>query len=209
MGFIDERHVAALRRAVSGSASDGELVTLVGHSLATYRQRGAMTASPGSPEWREIARTFAAVELEILSRTVERDEGDYSGEPRLPILNAPAPHNELADAVSLTGLLDSYLAELKRAGRGHSVSISWPRPIRHLVEFLKHDDATKITRADLARWRDAALEIVSVSTFTSVWLVAVRAVLHSGVDTGTLQTNVAIGLKVRAGRKLVDARQRF
>jgi integrase len=202
-GFPDENYTALLKRATTGSLNDDDLNTATGWIVEKFRERGNHTATFGTPEWRELARMLAGVQLEVISRTMERDEGDFNGKPSLSILTTPAPIDEQVEEVSLTGLLDSYLAELKKAQRGHSVAKGWPPVIRRLTEFLRHDDAAKVTRTDLIKWRDDALEKVSPSTFQNSWLACVRATLQSGIDAGLLKDNPAVGLKVRAGRQLV------
>jgi integrase len=202
-GFPDENYVAALKRAVAGAATNDDLSAIVGHILAKFRQRGAMTADFGSPDWREAARMLAGVELEVLSRTVERDEGSYSGTPRLPILTTPAPEEDQANAVSITGLLNDYIAELARDGRGHSVGRTWGVAVRDLVKFLGHDDARRVSHHDLARWRDASLEKVAASSFKHVWFAGVNTILRSAVERRLLRDNPARDLKVRCSPKPV------
>ena len=85
-GFADENYVNLLRRAVVGSAPDDELEGTVGRIVGYYQDQGQTKAMKGSAEWRELSRALAAAEFEALSRTAERDEGNFGGQPSHPIL---------------------------------------------------------------------------------------------------------------------------
>lgn len=122
-----------------------------------------------------------------------RDEAEASQEREL----IPMP-------VSLLGLFDVYVAERKPS----PATIKSFRPkVKAFSTFVGHDDARKITKRDVALWKDRLLSVGGASgipleakTVRETYLSAVKATLKMGVDNGLLAVNVASGVSV-AGRK--------
>lgn len=54
-GFHDEDPIGALKSAAAGAASDNELNALIGHVIRVLQKRGNVSATIGTPEWRELA----------------------------------------------------------------------------------------------------------------------------------------------------------
>jgi integrase len=166
IGHIDEAYVAALRRVVSGAASNKEVEGTVGVILAKFRERGSIKAEAGSPKWREIARALAGVELEALARTAERDEGDFTGAPSHPLLTEPEPiaaSDPAKDRIMsddsvkpLSELLPAFLGE-----RGASPSMQREHhvSVRMFEEHLGEPRPVyTITRKDVNAYKRALME---------------------------------------------------
>lgn len=67
--------------------------------------------------------------------------------------------------------------------------------LRKFIAFLGHDDARRVTKDDVRRWRDSLMETgLSPKTITDKYLSAVRAVLTHGVKEFDLPHNVASGI---------------
>jgi len=86
-----------------GSRAVARLMTrckrlLVGRSTM-FTERRNTSVKPETAEWRQLARSLAAVQLEALARADERDEGDLTGEPKLPVLR----HDTPADVLPISG----------------------------------------------------------------------------------------------------------
>ncbi|OAI26172.1 hypothetical protein A1351_15430 [Methylosinus sp. R-45379] len=192
---------ASLRRVASGAASNDEVSAVVGWALEQLKDRGSFAAPHGSPQWRELARTLASVELEALARSLERDRGDYSGKPSFPPLTTPAPHEALADAVPLRDLFDGFFAELRRSGKGAPAEKRWKSAFDNLIKFLGHDDARKVTRSDLVKWRETLLTTHAARSVRGVFLASVKTVFSWAVDSERLPTNVSLGIKARVPRQ--------
>jgi integrase len=190
-----------LRRIAAGTCEPDEMAAVMGASVDIFRDRGMTNADEGSPEWRALARMLAGVELDALLRSFERDRGDFAGRPALPILNEPAPTDLAAEAVPLTDLLKGYAAELGRSGRGVAAEQRWRPCFAALKAFLKHDDARRLTRPDVVRWKEHLLTTLAAKTVRDVYLGGLKAVLAWAVDDGKLETNVAAGVKVRVPKK--------
>lgn len=194
----------ALRRVVSGAASDEEMAAIVGIDIDILRERGHVHVSPKSGQWRELARIFASVHLEALARSRERDRGDYSGKPTLPLLSASAPPEALNDPVPLRELFKQYIIELKLSGKGHGAEQRWRPVFDRLVAFLGHDDAARVTRDDLQRWRGTlsapttGMPSLAPRTIKDVYFAAVKAVLTWAFDNGRIVSNPATKIKVLA-----------
>lgn len=145
---IDDALVGALRRGIAGSLTDDELHDLVGDRIDRYRRLGNTDAERGTADWRTLARGLCIAEYEALSRTVERDEGDFAGGPSHPVLVNAKPDDEPEKRVSLTNLWDDYVKNRTQAGfmRGGSppwragsgcwqcgIVRAWPEPGRAFV----------------------------------------------------------------------------
>ena len=188
---INDHYVTQLRAGVAGRLSNQELADLMGERIERFRASGNLDAETGSDEWRTIACALCSAELEALSRFVERDEGDFSGQPSAPVLaNARAAEDE-PEPVSLAKLLNDYIKSRTAAGfmkdkgkRAHGV-------IEDLRKFLKHGDARKITKKDLLEWRDHLLTRLAAKTVNDVYLSAVRSLFLWAYENERLPENVA------------------
>lgn len=89
-GFVDEEYVQRLRDVVGGSVDNQTVQETIGWIAHKYAANGNLKARFGSPDWRAALRALAVAELESLSRTAERDDGDFSGQPRDPLLSQKA-----------------------------------------------------------------------------------------------------------------------
>jgi integrase len=164
-GFIDERYVEALKRVISGSAANDEIEGTVGSIIAKFQDGGNTKVQTGTPEWRDLARALAGVELESLARQFERDEGDLTGKPSHPMLveaprGAPSPADTLSARIlspestkPLSELLPMLLGE-----RGATPSGDYGREVtvRVLEEHMgEARPVYQITRQDIHSFKRA------------------------------------------------------
>jgi site-specific recombinase XerD len=104
--------------------------------------------------------------------------------------------------VSLMGLLDDWGREAKAAGRTVSTFQSYERSLRQFAEFLKHEDASRITPDDVRRFKDHRIaEGRSLKTVKDSDIAALKSVLGWAVNNGLVKDNPAAGLKVIAPKK--------
>lgn len=200
--FYAQERIEALRDIISGEASDEDIQFWLGGTVGILSDLGAISVSPSTPEWRRLARrVIAPVVLEGLQRSLERDHGNYAGFPEHDLLNQKLDEIPPGHAVPISELVEAYLTELARSGRGAAARKRWAPVFADLAKFLKHDDASSITRADLVRWKDDALKRLSAKTVRDVYLGSVRAVLQYGFDNGSLPSNPASGIRVRVTEK--------
>lgn len=195
-GFDDLR-AARLRDGMAGKLNDLELDELVGSRMESFRLMGASIGERGSPEWRAAAQALCVSAYEALARTVERDEGDFTGKPEHPLIANAKAIEDTPAPVYLRTLLDDYLKELERNGRGGGARKRWPPVFEDLSQFVGHTDAARLTKQNLIEWRDAKLQTLSAKTVADVYMASVRAVLTWAVDNDRLPSNPADGVKVR------------
>lgn len=106
--------------------------------------------------------------------------------------------------VPLFDLFDGYVAERQPAP---ATQKAFERQLQHLTNFLGHDDAARITPADIVAWKDALLAPRpdgtrrSARTVKDTYLAAARTVLAWGMDNRRLASNPASGVRVRAPKK--------
>lgn len=155
-GGIDDHFVNVLRDAVAGKASDEELQSIIGDAFRRYQHQGNVDASPGSTEWRRIARVLASAEYEAVARVAERDEGDFAGRPTMPALLQDEPDPLVTPVLTFTEIID---AEVKRRTAGKNAKGVVPRTIekfrrecRLFAEHRKSDNAVTVTKAEAVAW---------------------------------------------------------
>ena len=199
---VDDQLVASLRRAVAGSATDDELAALVGYEVERFRSAGNVTAEAGTDEWRLIARALCVGELESLARAVERDEGDFTGRPEHPLIVNASPPEDAPAPVSIKRLWADYVTartqidSMRDGGRRQ-------RPvIDSLRKHLKHDDARRVTRADLLAWRDELMKDLSAKTVNDIYLSTVRSLFAWAHENERLPENVAATVKQPKPRRV-------
>ncbi len=178
-GYVDEFKVERLRDAMAGKLTDSELSELIGPRIEHFRRLGNTSDKLGTAEWRILARGLCAAEYEALARSVERDEGDFSGIPDHPMLKLSLVEPDEAPPVSLRGLFRDYLAAQNLLGKGREAERRWSLVIDDLRKFLKHDGARRITKRNLIDWRNAKLAGgLSPATVSCVYLAGIRTVLN-------------------------------
>ena len=207
---IDDMYVADLRDGVAGKLNDAALRDLIGDRIERYRRLGNTAAIYGTDEWRAVARALCVSDLEALERIAERDEGDFSGTPRHPLIANARPVVEDVPPVLLRDLFDRYMNELKANGRGHGAEKRWRPVIEDLIAFAKTTDARKLTKKTLIEWKDAKLQMnLSPRTVKDVYLTAVSAVLNWAASNDLLEGNVAKEVKIKVGAKTVTRPKGF
>jgi integrase len=134
-------------------------------------------------------------------------EGDYRADPIADRFPSFASEGSLTSSssskrASLTGILNGWKREAKAAGRSVSTFESYERSLRQFAEFLKHDDAPRITAEDVRRFKDHRIaEGRSLKTVKDSDIAALKSVLGWAVNNGLLKDNPAAGLKVIAPKK--------
>jgi integrase len=205
--MIDDVLVNRLRMAVAGSEDNNELSALVGAQIERFRATGNTDAKPGSNEWRIVARALCSAELEALARVAERDEGDYTGTPTAPlIVNAKLPE-EPQQRVSLMGLWADYVKGRQTLGYMQDGGRRQVLAVQSLISFLRRDDATKITKKNIADWLDHTLTHKKPTTISKVYLPTIRSLFRWAVEKDRLKENPAANTRL-AAPKTIHIRER-
>lgn len=158
-------YLDALRRVAAGHADDSETNAAIGWAIDAFTARGNVTAPVGSLEWRQLARTLAGVQIEVVNRTLERDRGDETGAPSHPALvNKPDSEPKAPDATAARLISPdsvkplSELVPLFAAERGANPAMNREYEVaarifeEHMGEAVP---AYKITRQDVHAFKRA------------------------------------------------------
>ncbi len=200
--LIDTVLVDSLRAAASGSLPDNDLTALVGDLVERFRQIGNHNAQPGSDEWRGIARAVAVGELEALGRVSERDEGDFTGKPLHPmIVNAQAQVDAPAP-VSIKRLWADYVQSRKLLGYMADDGRRQILAVESLLDYLRHDDAAKVTKKDMTAWLDLAVTQRSPATVSKVYLPTIRSLFRWAHGKDKIASDPTTGLRVVMPKKI-------
>lgn len=216
-------------RSKDRAAARGELQRLEAETdriIADARavRRGGLNAAPVAPPsfaaaaalageaWgREIAEIRAdrdeqedalaasdpavAIHVEIVQRL--RDEANQrEGAEQARYKELERRH---ANRVGIIELFDRYSAA---PGRSLKTMEQWRRYFDKLVAFIGHDDASRLTLADLQSWRNHLRDVatfkgkrLSAKTINGSYLAAVKVVLVWATDDGLLPANPARDLR--------------
>ncbi|MEJ1157333.1 tyrosine-type recombinase/integrase [Prosthecomicrobium sp. N25] len=128
--------------------------------------------------------------------------GDYTPDPkadRFPPIEAAKP------SLTLDELFDRWKAERQPAA---STIATWSSEFRALKAHIGHNDAKRVTRADVIRFKDALIANGrSAKAVLDGPISALKAVFRFAVDNGLLAGNPAedirIVVKKRAGEKML------
>lgn len=141
-------------------------------------------------------------------------EGDYSPDAkadRFPEWAAPVRKvaaSRAAAKVSLKGLVDAWWIEAKAMGLKPSTLQSYTNSMATFVDFLGHDDASRVTRDDVLRFKDHRLAtinprsglLISAKTVKDSDLAGLKTVLGWAKANGKVDTNVAQGVTIKLGK---------
>lgn len=139
-------------------------------------------------------------------------EGDYSPDPtanRFPKWQTEKDAVPYTPRASLTGLVDSWWEEAKAAHRSVSTHESYKNTMAYFVAFLKHDDATRVTKEDVLGFKDHRLKSInprtkkpiSPKTVKDSDLSALKTIFGWAVVNGKLRINPAEGVTVKVGKQ--------
>ena len=163
------------------------------------------------PHWPVLADMVARLQIEAASRELQQLEG----QPEQVRDAAFSPHEYLRDEqssvpilrtpVPLMTLFDEYVKESQPSP---ATVKSFRRKVAVFIDFLGHDDAARITRRDVVRWKDYLLECgkkdgssLSANSVKGTFLPAINSALRRGADSGQLAENVAFGVSVARDTK--------
>ncbi len=175
----------ALRRELAANETHQ-----VEHEIEAYLDHHGLAAPAGSAERATLAKHLMRAEIEALQRTLERDRGDYSGQPSDPLVKPPAGGSDVAKPVRITSLWSDYVKSRVTAGFMKDGGIRQRPVIKNLRKFLGHNDARQITRRNLLDWRDELIKTLSAKTTNDIYLSTVRSMLKWAHDEELLSENV-------------------
>lgn len=174
------------------------------------RDRGIGAVTPASHEI--VLREFLRALRDGFNVQQRKASGDYAPAPeqqRFPVWEDPKPTGDIdpitrakapqgsAAKIALRGLVAKWWAEAEKANRSRSTHEGYRRTVNAFATFLKHDDAMRVTRDDVVRFKDARVAAgASLKTVKDSDLVALKAVLGWAAVNGLIPSNPADGVKV-------------
>jgi integrase len=172
---------------------------------------------------REGIKTTAECRLTIIEETdkavvqaaqqrLKEAQGDYSPDPRanrFPLKEAPVP----GGGVTITALFRSWEAAHSADGMSPTTATKRKPIVEEFIEFLGHEDAARVTRVDVTRWRDHLRQkrkpLLAAKTVRDTYFAALRAIFARAADDGTLATNPFPGVRVRLPQRTRERERGF
>ncbi|WP_339109170.1 integrase [Thioclava sp. GXIMD4216] len=199
------RKLSALRRDLQ--AAETKIIT---PALNAFIASNGLDLATGSAEWRDLAMKMIRAEIDALDRTMERDQGIYNDTPRDTIIQPVTPRSTPTAPVKLMELFEQYIATKQHVGTHVDGGRAWRPCFIHLIDFLGHDDARKVAKADLLKWRDSLLkEGKSTKTVSAKYLAAIRAVFKWAKVNDILEHNPSEDVKQETKKKIKTREQGF
>jgi integrase len=129
-------------------------------------------------------------------------EGDYAPDPKAQRFPPIDTVSALKPKQTITGLFDLWWQEAKATGRSQSTHDAYRGVIDRLVKHLGHDDAGRLTEADMLAYKDARLKVVTAKTLKDGDLPAIRSTFGWAVDNRKLTKNPVNVIKLKAEKKI-------
>lgn len=187
---VDTDYASRLRDGMAGKLHDSELDELVGNRIAGFRNLGDTDVMIGSTDWRRLAIALCASEYEALERVAERDEGDFTGTPRHPVLQLLDEPEQAAPA-DLLVLWEQYVAKRQKEGSMQDGGRRQVLAVKSLIDFAKTSNANDLTKKDMHAWHDHLLTKLSVKTIAKVYLPTIRSLFRWAVQRELMTINPA------------------
>lgn len=150
---------------------------------------------------RRFLRLVGMASLDAGWQLRRNAEGNYSPDPQAKRFPSIETVTAIRPRQTITGLFELWWAEAKAVGRTQSTHDAYRGAVDRLVKHLGHDDAGRVTDADMLAFKDARLKVVSVKTLRDGDLPGIRSVFSWAVDNKKLSKNPASAIKIRAERK--------
>lgn len=194
---INTDYAALLRDGMAGRLTVEALDELVGHRIQGFRDRGDTDVQHGSDAWRRLAMGICASEYEALERAFERDEGNFDGKPRHPILQFLDEPDPIAP-VDLMDLWDQYVAARQKEGSMLDGGRRQILAVKSLISFTKKSNANDLTKNDIHVWQEDLLKTLSARTIAKVYLPTIRSLFAWAVKKDKMEMNPAADASQRA-----------
>jgi integrase len=213
--FRDEPHEASIWTAVLKAKASwrtaGKLEQWIGPSVDELLGRKGLKVDAVSRSRLLVAYHDAVVQAVALLK--RHAEGDYTPDPmanRFPTWERPegADVPSASGGISLRGLVADWWAEARAAHMKPSTHEGYRASVEKLIQFLGHDDATRVTKDDVVAFKDFRLKEInprkgkpiSAKTVKDADLAGIRRVLGWAVANKRLPSNPAVGVTVKLGK---------
>lgn len=145
---------------------------------------------------------------------IRRAGGDYGPDqfmPRYPeapkFRNRQGTKHSKSSSSSLPALFDGWAQE---SAPQQSTLDLWRGHLERFIEFLGHDDAEQVVRADVVRWKQHLIELGnSTATINGSKLAALKAIFRWGLENELVSINPAQGITVRRSKRAGESMRGF
>jgi len=186
---------------------------------------GKMAKPGGAEEWYgdQVSRVLAeegvlpdvdsrARLIDLVHRAVllaaeqgkRRAQGDYGPDPNAE--RFPEVAKDEPEAVTITSLLDLWEREHLANGGSPATPRDHRQKVKHLIAYVRHDDASRVTPKDISDWCDKLQheEGKSAKTVADKYLSAARAVFGAGVAKFKIASNPAALVRRRVPKRVKE-----
>ncbi|MBJ6987079.1 site-specific integrase [Devosia sp. MC521] len=196
--------VADLRKQMNS----GDSLEHLRASVAALCERLGLMVDKDAECFQRLASRCLAVVLEVLDPVVEP-------RPVAVPIRAESPKKPAASVVrkvkqTITGLPEAWWREAEKAGLSGSTKEAYFRVTRQFRAFIGHDDAERVTAADVVAYKDHRLaQGTSLKTIKGTDISALRVLFGWAVSQQLLGHNPADGIKVMNAKRKVERSKGF
>ncbi|MEG8016614.1 recombinase XerD [Sphingomonas sp. LR55] len=160
-----------------------------------------LVVDPNDPDgFDRLCRELNDAAIRVGPQSLAQFSGQTVELPARPSAPEASAGTDRPSRVPMLETFDDYAEESQISP---TTAKDWRPCVAHLVSFLGHDDAAKLTRQDLLDWRNALLKETTKrgalrhpKTVRGKYIGSVKAMLSWAVDNNKLKDNVAAGLPV-------------
>lgn len=172
------------------------------------RARGIVTDADS--RWKLI--DMASRDLTVMALRLARNaEGDFTPDEypkRFPKFTEHSAQDK--PQRSLTALVQAWHKAALDRGVLRRDADRIKRRFEILIEFLGHDDASRVTKQDIIRWKDKRLaDKRSVKLINDTDIASFSNVFNWGVEREWLSFNPTDGTRIKSKRKTAETREKY
>jgi len=176
--------------------------------LNDFLGRRGLTITDESRE--ALVQEVAWALINASATLIRRAGGDYGADKFVQrfaeppkIGKAASTNPRSASGVTLVTLFEGWA---KESDPKQSTQDLWRSHLDRFIEFVGHDDAQSVSRADVVRWKQHLLDLNnSPRTINGSKLAALKAIYRWGVENELCEANPAQGVSVRRSARAEDA----
>jgi integrase len=205
---------AAVVRLKESAESQLELETSLGRLVDRLLLSEGIAAVDAASRSTLLTAFYKAL-VQALELRERNAAGDYLPDPYAdrfpewkPRIEDRAAALPRAGFVSLSALVEEWWKEAQASGRKPSTYESYRNTMARFVAFLKHDDARRVTPADIVAFKDHRLASthrgrrVSAKTVKDSDLAGLKTIFAWAVANRKLPSNPAEGVTIKIGKRV-------
>jgi hypothetical protein len=93
-------------------------------------------------------------------------------------------------SIAIRTIFKGYAEELRLIGKGRDAESRWAPVVESLARFLGRDEAARIMRPDIIRWKGDQLRTLAPKTVRDSYLAGARAAFGWATDNLHLEQNL-------------------